>query len=319
MKTKNSPYLKLNRIEFVVTYQCSGRCKHCSFGKSLGQSGADKCVRMDKVAEAIEELSRLFDIKSVMTFGGEPLLYSDVVCAIHKTASECGIESRQLITNGCFTRNAEKRRDVVFELKNAGVNNLLLSADAFHQETIPLELVFGFARDVIDAGIDKAKLHPAWVVNEEHENCYNAKTREILSFLSGSGMPVSHGNDIFLAGNAREYLTQYYEKQMPNLAGKCGEMPYTDRLTEISALSIVPNGDVMICGFVIGNIYTESVADIVERYDPYENDCMRAILEGGSSALIDYAECSGITLDLSQCYSLCDACYLLAGQIFAKE
>ena len=32
-------YVKnLNRIEFVVTYACTGRCKHCSEGDHIGQS-----------------------------------------------------------------------------------------------------------------------------------------------------------------------------------------------------------------------------------------------------------------------------------------
>ena len=30
-------YIDLNRIEFVITDACSGRCKHCSNGDSLGR------------------------------------------------------------------------------------------------------------------------------------------------------------------------------------------------------------------------------------------------------------------------------------------
>lgn len=34
-----------------------------------------------------------------MTFGGEPLLYPEVVCKIHKAAEEMGIPERTIITN----------------------------------------------------------------------------------------------------------------------------------------------------------------------------------------------------------------------------
>lgn len=47
-------------------------------------------------------------IKSVMTFGGEPLLYPDDVCMIHSAARDAGIAVRQLITNGFFSRDEAK-------------------------------------------------------------------------------------------------------------------------------------------------------------------------------------------------------------------
>ena len=47
-------------------------------------------------------------LKSLMTFGGEPLLYPDTVCAIHRTGREMGIGRRQVITNGFFARASER-------------------------------------------------------------------------------------------------------------------------------------------------------------------------------------------------------------------
>ena len=46
-----------------------------------------------------------YNIESVMTFGGEPLLYPDTVYEIHKAATEINIPKRQLITNGYFSRD----------------------------------------------------------------------------------------------------------------------------------------------------------------------------------------------------------------------
>lgn len=315
MKEKVSPYMELNRIEFMVTYQCSGKCRHCSVAPRLNQDSGSRHVRADRAVRAIETLSELFHITSVMTFGGEPLLYPDVVCAIHQKAAECGIGARQIITNGYFTKSPGRCREVVLALSQAGVNDLLLSVDAFHQETIPIEAVRRFAENALDAKIPGTKLHPAWVVCEAHDNPYNRATREVLAQLADLGIPVTDGNDIFLAGNAKKYLSQYYEEQKLRLTDRCGTLPYTAPLTEVSSLSIVPNGDVMVCGFTVGNIYTEDAADIAARYDPYSDEFMRAVAEGGVPALAERAKRAGITVDAAACPTACEVCRLIADQL----
>ena len=98
-------YINLERIEFVVTDSCSGKCKHCSNGERLDKSGS---VNADSAVHAIEQLTKRFKIESVMTFGGEPLLFADTVCRIHTAARDCGVTKRQLITNGFFTNDSKK-------------------------------------------------------------------------------------------------------------------------------------------------------------------------------------------------------------------
>ncbi len=306
--TKLSPYMNISRIEFVVTYHCTGKCIHCSVGDRLNQANEHHHVKIPEAVRTIQWLAEHFSISSVMTFGGEPLLYPDAVCAIHQTAAQCGIAARQLITNGYFSKNEQRITEAAGALKDSGVNNLMLSVDAFHQETIPLPPVYHFAKQAKEAGIPKLRLQPAWLVNAEHENPYNEKTRQILSQIQDLDIPVSSGNDIFLEGNAAKYLSAYYEAPKLNLSDTCGTRPYTEPLDNISSLSIVPNGDVMICSFVIGNIYKETIQEIIARYDPYQNDYMRALLTGGAAALIQTAEEKGFSPDCSGCRSVCDLC-----------
>ena len=93
-------YLKnLNKIEFVVTYACTGRCKHCSEGD---HTSCGERIDPEIAADAVRKIAAEYDIKTVMTFGGEPLLYTDAVYAIMKTATELKIPKRQVITNGYF-------------------------------------------------------------------------------------------------------------------------------------------------------------------------------------------------------------------------
>lgn len=250
-----------------------------------------------------------------MTFGGEPLLYPELVCALHRAAADSGIPRRQLITNGYFSKRPERIRQVAEALAEAGVNDVLLSVDAFHQEAIPLEPVLYFARCFLACAPGRLQLQPSWVVNEAHEDPWNARTRQILARFAPLGVPIGRGGDIFLAGNAVENLSQYYPVPRLDLGEACGSMPYTEPLDRITSLSIEPSGDVVACAYPIGNLRRESMEDIAARYDPYATPCAKALLEGGAGGLLELAERSGVEPDLSRCWSVCDLCRQVSKKI----
>lgn len=247
-------YVKnLNRIEFVVTMACTGRCKHCSEGDHTDCSGH---IDADAAVTAIREVCEHYNIESLMTFGGEPLLYPEVVCAIHSAATEMGIPKRDLITNGFFTKDSHRIQEIVKNLENSGVRRILLSVDAFHQETIPLEPVKYFAECVAKSNID-IRLSPAWLVGEEDNNPYNERTREILHEFEYLNIPVGSGNVIFPSGNAVKYLAEYFDKNTAYAS------PYEENPRDIRALSFSPNGDVL-----DSNVYQKSILEILRDYQP---------------------------------------------------
>lgn len=291
----------------MTTYHCTGRCRHCSVGDTL-RTGKHAHIDGERAAGAVAELADIFDIQSIMTFGGEPLLYPDAVDAIHNQARECGIQDRTLITNGYFSKDPLKIRETAMALAANGVNCILLSADSFHQETIPVDIVRIFAEAVKDSGIPNFKLHPAWVLEREHSNAYNFATRDILNSFSGLGIEVSEGNNIFMAGNAIKYLSEFYEKPQIDLSLGCGQMPYTAPLTNVTSLSIAPNGDVKLCHFTIGNIYKEDIKTIVTRFNPYNDIYMKELIAHGVQGLVRMAAEHGISIDTSRAYSVCDVC-----------
>lgn len=108
----------LNRIEFVVTMACTGRCIHCSEGE---HKSSGKHIDGDIAVQAVIDICNNYDIKSLMTFGGEPLIYPEVVCNIHKTAKEMNIKDRAIITNGFFSKDKERVREVAQMLSYSGV------------------------------------------------------------------------------------------------------------------------------------------------------------------------------------------------------
>ena len=248
-----NPYLKnLNKIEFVVTYACTGRCKHCSEGE---HASCGECIDSAIAAEAVRKITAEYDIKTVMTFGGEPLLCADSVYAIMSAAKELNIPKRQVITNGYFSKNEDKIREVAAGLAACGVNDLLLSVDAFHQETIPLAVVKQFAAEARACGIP-IRLQPAWLRSAADDNPYNRKTREILNSFADLEISVNEGNVIFPEGNALKHLAEYFTDTLP-------ENPYVEDTRDVRCVSFEPNGDVL-----DGNVYERDIMEIIRDYTP---------------------------------------------------
>ena len=245
-------FKNLEKIEFVVTLACTGRCKHCQNGDPIQSSGH---LDSKLATKLIKEVTSNYSIKTVMTFGGESLLYPEVVYQIHKVAKECGVLKRQLITNGYFTKDEKRIEEVVRKLKDAGINEILLSVDAFHQEYIPLEPVLSFAKHAKHYQIP-IYLQPAWLVSRMDDNIYNQKTKEVLANFKSLDIEVKEGDVIFPSGNAVKYLKAYFT----NLDEVS---PYEDNPFDIRTLSISLNGEVL-----DGNIYQNSIIDIMKNYQP---------------------------------------------------
>ena len=248
-----NPYLKnLRKIEFVVTYACTGRCKHCSEGE---HTACGERIDPAVAADAVRRIAAAYDIQTVMAFGGEPLLAVDAVFAIMTAAKDLHIPRRQIITNGYFSKDTKRIRKVAEKLAASGVNDLLLSVDVFHQETIPIEVVKTFAAEVQGSGIP-IRLQPAWLVSSTDDNPYNRKTRELLDGFRHMGISSGEGNVIFPEGNALKYLSEYF-------AGDPPVNPYIEDPHDVRCISFSPNGDVF-----GDNLYRRDIMEIIAHYAP---------------------------------------------------
>ena len=241
----------LERIEFSVTMCCTGRCRHCSQGDHYGYSGH---IDGTRAAEAVERVCRYYEIKSLMTFGGEPLLFPETVCAIQSAAERAGIPRREIITNGFFSRDSRRIAEVAHMLAESGVNRVMLSVDAFHQETVPLAPVELFAERVRTEGIP-VEIHPAWLKAPEADNEYDGKTRELMKSFRENGYSVSEGNIIFLKGKAVELLG--------GAADEAPADPYEEDPGNIRSLCFDADG-----GVLGGSIYKNDIIDIIKAYSP---------------------------------------------------
>ena len=56
---------------------------------------------------------------------------------------------------------------------------------------VPVDQVYEFAKCLNKVYKRRIRLHPAWVVNEHHDNPYNHKTKEYLAYFNHIGLEYS--------------------------------------------------------------------------------------------------------------------------------
>jgi hypothetical protein len=258
-----------------------------------------------------------------MTFGGEPLLYPDVVCAIHKVATDCGIGRREIITNAGWPHSEQKFKVIAKKLAESGVNNIAVSVDAFHQEYIPIDVVGRNARALVDSGISVG-WNPCWVVSREHKNPWNERTKAILSALENITGIVrdkeDEGNNVQPAGRALKWLREYFPPKTKTPQGKCEDVPYAGRLDRINCISFEPDAEIKVCNeYSIGNASLRNVVDMLQDYDPYKDPEAEAILTGGTAQLLAYAWKKGVFPEPDGYYTICDMCVDLRHKLIGRK
>ncbi len=299
-------YLTVNRIEFNVTYLCNGKCRHCS-----AQDRGTYPEHIDKplAVEIVRKIGRKNRPESIMTFGGEPMLFPEVTYAIHKEARYSGSSRREVITNGYWSRDDKKIKKIAKTLAESGVNEIHISVDAFHQEHIPIDIVRKTAEACLQASIGDIAWNPCWLVSEEDDNQHNQRTRLILKKLEDLPIRTSKGNVVEPLGRALVNLKEFLPPRKAIPAGRCEDMPYAFPLDSVKSISVEPDGKVTVCNdFHIGNASKIDIIDIIENYDPFEIPEMKAILENGMKGLLDWAKAKGVKPDPEGYRSICHMC-----------
>ena len=304
-------FIRMHRLEFSVTYRCNAHCKHCQVGQDK-RTSQPAAIDGELAAQIVHRVASVYPLRSLMTFGGEPLLFPDVVCAIHAAAAQEGIPHRSIITNAGAPRSRAAFQEVACRLAKSGVNAAWISVDAFHQEHIRLEVVERNVRALAAAGIDELVWNPCWVVSQQHDNPWNRRTRDILAALAHLPAKEDAGNVVQPQGYAQSWLADYLPAKVSMPAGTCGDMPYTGLLDDVGSISVEPDGGISVCSdLIIGNAARQDVVEILTSYDPHRIPETRAILEGGMAGLVALARTKGIDPAPEGYYSICDMCMSL--------
>ncbi len=286
-------YFSIDEVNFLATYHCTGKCAHCPICDKVNKTGMTKvdplCAR-----EVLESITKLYDVKTVNIYGGEPLLYPETTVAIIKAATDCGVKERNLITNGYFSKNISKLSEVANKIVKAGVTQILLAVDGFHEETIPSDTVANFADAVLDTGFQDIYLHPTWLSSREAKNEANFQTTMILERFADSGLEITDGCTVEPIGNALTNFREFFPRGSYDLDD------FGEKFDDIHSITINPDGEVEICGgFVIGNIYKDSIEKILASYNPTKDRIMNTIYKGGIKNFAQYAENKGLSINLA--------------------
>ena len=247
--------------------------------------------------------SRVYNITSIMTFGGEPLLYPEITCRIHKKAYELNIPSRQIITNAYWTKDINKIERTVRMLKESYVNNICISVDAFHQKYLPFDHVKETVKKFIEQKFDIIKLNPCWIDCPEGDNEYDDKTRKIINEISELGIGTTEGNIMSPNGNSITNFPDNFKRKLNFFGMNCTDIPYSDYPNNIESICLNSDCSVSICN---GEKYT--VPDFIYNYDPYKEKGLASVISGGIDLLIEEAKKENVLCDPRGYFSLCALC-----------
>ncbi len=262
--------------------------------------------------EYLEETTSVADLSSFMIFGGEAMLYPRRTVALFGRASEIGIPVIQLITNGAWADDPEMAHDLALQLKDAGVNDVLISVDAFHLPHIPLRGPRNAGEACLDVGMEKIRWNVCVVEDIEADNQYDRETRRILGLLEPMGIEPDIER-VEPEGRAPENLGSFFRRQP--LEGMC---PNRKGLISPSCITLDPDGWVSMChSLAMGNAKETRLSRILLNHDHAEHPVMRILVEKGPLGLLDLPDSQGFRLNEERYITKCLFC--LDVRRFMKE
>jgi len=291
------------QLGLIITERCNIACNHCIFGatgeniNAKDMSPKDIHHYIDCIANIAAQTKEEF---SVSFTGGEPLLCYQTLLKGIAHAKQKGAQRISTVSNGFWGVSKDGAFRMVAALKDAGLSNLSLSMDDFHQAHIPL-----------------ASLHQAISACNEMGMAFSIKTavtkksRRLAEVLLDLG-------DLLLG----QKVTVEEIPCVPEGRAKL-QIPPQDLLymqgipMEPCAMGmmlvILPNGDTFPCCGTGWNPYLflgntgETNFDIL--YDKMKEQPLLMLLrEKGPHCIASYLEASGNSLNQDHYISNCDLC-----------
>jgi MoaA/NifB/PqqE/SkfB family radical SAM enzyme len=274
--------LDLRRLEFTLTTKCNSQCIYCQAEASPSRN---EIMDVKDAHNYLAEATDVSDLESFLVFGGEPMLYPAQAIAVFKKARQLGIPRIDMLTNGIWGKDKERAERLAKKLRDAGLNTLGISVDAFHLEHIPLEYPRNAARASLKAAIESITWNVAVIESIDAKNHYDRMTAHILKELEPVGIE-AHIHKVVPAGRALQTIAQYFEHAP--LAGPCeGETPMENTLTNPQSITIEPSGSVDICWHLsIGNAKKTPLSRIISTYSWQKNPLIKTLVEEGPMGLV---------------------------------
>lgn len=303
----------LRELVFSVTNRCTARCRDCPV---VHEGNPPHSLSADEMIQIIEDILHFGFLQLVVFTGGEPFLIGDDLNKVVKYAANHGVLTR-IVTNAYWATTKEKAVEILTDLKMAGLTELNISCDDFHQEFVPLENI----RNANDAALAidlplllACRKTPGGVIDKDYLSKYLGV--QLKTFTSGEENPdnnvILDGVNIPIKSGAHKYS---------GLSDNSWMGPCENVLTRII---IAPDKRVQICCGIasssieelyIGTLYKDgNLLEILQRGNA---DLMTnwLALEGPSS-ILNFVRSKDRGIDLPDTYvNRCHAC----NELFSRQ
>ncbi|MFX1419987.1 MAG: radical SAM protein [Promethearchaeota archaeon] len=271
-------------LTFLISYKCTNECKHCALHGSPNQDNS--LIELEDVKKYLEDITANYNINEIGFFGGEPLLHFDLLVSLIEEVKRYDISKIGLPTNGYWGKNDLIAKKYALKLKEAGLNQIGFSVDAFHQEFISLDSVRVALKAAYDAGIEWIGLVAQNLGSKDEKNEFNDQTKKITDTLSKEFEFCQVINsELLVMGRAASQLTNYYSMTtIPS--DKCLNFKFP-------MFMIDPNGWIFhqSCqGISIGNAKEKYLSEIISEFNYRKHPIIsKVVSKGGPQNLLEIA------------------------------
>jgi len=312
-----TPYslMPLEAAGLLLTDWCPALCRHCYVC-----AGPDRSAWMpaDAAAGHLEALARLgVPAGGVHVGGGEPFGHFDLLLAVVRAARQAGLAGIGYVeTNGYWATSAEVVRERLAALAQAGMMQLSISADPYHQEFVRPErvrLLYEVACDVLGPRGVRARRWK-WLQQPQDVAAMPEKDQEALFAKFLARYPER------MSGRAAECLAPLVERRTAeDLPGDgCREA-----LLESRHVHVDPRGWVFpgtCAGIVLGRATAGSPLDVLlAQWEPAGSPILAHLVEGGPKGLLPSAARTGFEPDPKGYAGKCHLCWSVRSHLVRAE
>jgi hypothetical protein len=248
-----------------MTYQCTFECDHCFVWGSPWQSGT---MKLKDIRRILDEAQSVGDIRWIFFEGGEPTLYYPILLKSVIEAHERGFHVG-IVSNGYWALDFEDAMEYLKPFVGL-VEDLSLSSDLYHYSEKLSQQVQNAAGAADRLGI------PVGIISVAQP--------EISTMDSIVGKLPEGESCVMYRGRASRVLTPRATLESWVNFSKC---PHED-LRDPGRVHLDPLGYLHVCqGITIGNIFSEPLINICERYNPETHPIISALLAGGPAELVN--------------------------------
>jgi MoaA/NifB/PqqE/SkfB family radical SAM enzyme len=270
--------MKINRSGILITYKCNAVCRHCLY---MSSPKKNSLMAVEDARYYFTEFAKLgLKGDTLHIAGGEPFMYYEHLLEIVKLAGNVGMTPLNMVeTNSFWCRSEEIAKKRFEELRKAGMLHIFFSADAYHQEFVPIEYVRN--------GVKAAKS----VFGES--NVFIRHERFVDNPQYVSDIPdMIHQVGEQMAGRAAETLAQYLEhKPIESFAvANCESELHPHQMEQVH---IDPDGLVFpskCAGIIFINAKEQSLSEAIKSGIYTHNPIMNILINEGPIGLLSLAE-----------------------------